>query len=120
MAACITMATAAITMNASTQPDILTPLHARVAPSAPSSRRPAPIYSLRRLRRFALVRFLAHIDCCRNRILLPRHDLLASLDQVFRALAQFPRLALRVFAAFVGLVHQVFAGLFTRLWREKN
>src|SRR6202030_2555861 len=62
----------------------------------------------------------AGIHRIRDGIFLPRRSLFAALDQVFRALAQFTRFALRELLAFTGPLAQVFARLFTGLRSEED
>ena len=90
------IASAAITMNASSQPDI------------------ACLRTLRDLR-FSLVGFLAGIDRGGESILLARHDFLAAFEQVFRSLAQFTGFLLCVVAAFVGFLREIFPRLIAGL-----
>src|ERR1700691_6202796 len=80
-----------------------------------------PSYSLGQLLpfRFAPVGVLTRFHRRRHAFLLAVHDLFAPLDQVFRALAKFPRFALRVIAAFVRFRRQVFPRFFARLRRKK-
>src|SRR6202167_6607369 len=77
-------------------------------------------FALLRFRFFLLESVAAGSHRGRNRILLTLHHVLATLDQIVGAVSQLARLALRVFAAFVGLVHQIFARIFARFRRKKH
>src|SRR5271155_4410725 len=98
----MTMANVAMTMNTSSQPDM-----------SGSSRK------LRDLG-FPLVGFLASVHSRGNGVLLAGHDFLAALDQIFRALAQFASLFLRVVPAFFRFGGQIFARFFAGFRGEKN
>src|SRR5579863_2983822 len=82
IAVCRTIAIAAITMKASTQPGM------------------SKASALRNLR-FPLVGFLAGVNGRRDRVLLAGHYFLAAFEQVFAAFAKLARLFLCVFLAFV-------------------
>jgi hypothetical protein len=104
------MAIAAMTTNASAQPDIEFSL--RTTP---------PNYSTElRYFRFPFVRFFSRFNGGVQAILLPRHNFLAAFDQVFGAFSQFTCFALCVFSAFIGLSGKVFACVFAGLRREEQ
>src|ERR1700691_569539 len=69
---------------------------------------------------FALIRVAPSIDGGCNRFLLPHGNRLAPLQNVLGAFAQFPRFALGVFAALIGLLREVFARFIARFRREQN
>ena len=54
------------------------------------------------------------------RFLLAHGSCLAPFEKVLGAFAKFPRFALGVIAAFIGLLREKFARFFTRLWRKQN
>src|ERR1700678_3213220 len=106
---CMTMAIAAITMKASTQPDI-----ELLTETYRGSRENL------RCSRFALVGVFAGFNGFRESVLLTVHDFLAAFEKVFSAFAQFASLALRVVAAFISLARQILTCIFAGFWRKKN
>src|SRR5712691_3853171 len=64
---------------------------------------------------FPLVSISARFDRRRDGLLLPSGHVLATLEQVFGALAELPCLLLRVIAALVCLLREILARLFARL-----
>src|SRR6266850_2255321 len=70
--------------------------------------------------RFAQIRFAPGFDRRRDGILLAHRNVLAALDQLICALAEFASFLLRVILAFIGLLRKEFASIFAGFRSEKN